>query len=245
MKDNIQYKTSQTGQLKDVDLKSHTMTGYFSKFGNVDSDKDMMMPGAFTKSINERGPAAKNQIWFLNQHNWDMALSKPHVLKEDNYGLYYEAKVRDDLSYAKDVLILASEGYLNEHSFGFAYVPSKNKYVEDGDYYEIHEVKLFEGSIVKLGANSETPFLGFKACKSIENKTEYLLKEFTMIQDVLKLGNLTDDTYLILNMKMNQLKAMIQTYEPQQSTSDQKPDAPVKEDSPNKIQLINFINLIK
>jgi HK97 family phage prohead protease len=242
MKD-LQYKISQTGELKDVDVKSRTMTGYFSKFGNVDSDSDMMMPGAFSKSINERGPGAKNQIWFLDQHNWDKALSKPHVIKEDSYGLYYEATVNENLSYAKDVLILASEGHLKEHSFGFTYVGSKMKHIEDGDYYEIYEVKLFEGSIVRLGANPETPFLGFKACKTAENKTEYLLKEFTRIQDMIKVGNLTDDTYLILEMKLNQIKGMIQTYEPQISTFVQKPVAPVKNDETLRKEF--YINLLK
>ena len=64
------YKIKSNGELKDVDVKTMTMTGYFSKFGNIDSDGDMMMPGAFKKSLNERGPDGTNQIWFLKDHNW-------------------------------------------------------------------------------------------------------------------------------------------------------------------------------
>ena len=101
------YKIKTGGNIKDIDLSNAIVSGYFSKFGNVDSDNDMLMPGAFKKTIKERGFEGKNQIWFLQDHDWSKLLSKPHVLKEDNFGLYYEAKVNDKISYAKDALILS------------------------------------------------------------------------------------------------------------------------------------------
>jgi HK97 family phage prohead protease len=232
------YLTKSSGELKDIDIKSMTMTGYFSKFGNIDSDNDMMMPGAFKKSINDRGPESKNQIWFLKDHNWDILLSKPHVLKEDSYGLYYEAKVREDLSYAKDVLILASEGHLNEHSFGFQYI--KDKRVEKDNYFEVQEVKLYEGSIVSLGANSETPFLGFKSCKTNEAKSHFLIKELEKIQKGIKTKGLTDQTYFKLEMQLNQIKQMINDFEPFNITTHIEPGSHVKEDD----QLKEFLTLI-
>jgi hypothetical protein len=217
----MSYKTKSGGALKDVSIKSSIMTGYFSHFGNIDSDGDMMMPGSFSKSINERGIDGKNQIWFLFGHDWSKLLSKPTILKEDSNGLYYEAYVNPDLTYAKDVLILAKEGHLNEHSFGFNYIPSKIEKIENDDgtkYNEIHEVKLYEGSIVPLGANSETPFLGFKSCKTKDSKVHYLVKEINKVQKMLKVGNLTDDSYLILEMQLNQIKEMLNTLEPEPAT---------------------------
>jgi HK97 family phage prohead protease len=204
------YKIKSGGQLKDVDVPSMTLTGYFSKFGNIDSDKDMLMPGAFKRSIDSRGPGAKNQIWYLADHDWDKALSKPHILKEDSYGLYYEATVNKNLSYAKDVLILAQEGHYNEHSFGFSYIP--DKIIDKDNYHEIHEVKLYEGSIVKLGANPETPFTGFKSLKSIESKNHYIIKEVEKIESALKVSGLQDDTYIKMNMQLLQLKQMLLSY---------------------------------
>jgi HK97 family phage prohead protease len=212
----MSYKTKSGGTLKDVSVKNSTMTGYFSHFGNIDSDGDMMMPGSFSKSIKERGIDGKNQIWFLFGHDWNKLLSKPTVLKEDSFGLYYEATVNPDLTYAKDVLILAEEGHLNEHSFGFNYIP--DKITEKENYNEIHEVKLYEGSIVSLGANSETPFLGFKSCKTQISKAHYLVKEINKVQKMLKVGNLTDDSYLVLEMQLNQIKEMLNNLEPEPAT---------------------------
>jgi HK97 family phage prohead protease len=234
------YKIKSNGELKDVDIKSKIMTGYFSKFGNIDSDGDMMMPGAFKKSITERGPEGKNQIWFLDNHNWHKLLSKPHVLKEDSYGLYYEAKVREDLSYGKDVLILASEGHYSEHSFGFQYI--KDKITEKDDYKEIHEVKLYEGSIVALGANSETPFLGFKSCKTNEAKSHFLIKELEKIQKGLKANGLKDDTYLKLEMQLNQIKQMINDYEPFNITTPKVPGSSIEVDDQLKEFLTKITN---
>jgi HK97 family phage prohead protease len=234
------YKTKSNGELKDIDLKTMTMTGYFSKFGNIDSDKDMMMPGAFAKSIKERGIDGKNQIWFLADHNWNKLLSKPHVLKEDNYGLYYEAKVNKKLSYAKDVLILASEGHYSEHSFGFSYIKDKMKYIEDEDYYEVYEVKLYEGSIVALGANPDTPFLGFKSCKTNQAKSHFLIKELEKLQKGIKTKGLTDDTYFILEMQLNQIKQMINDYEPFKLTTPQEPGSHINKDD-NKNYLLKLI----
>jgi len=49
------FEVKQSGTVQDVDLKSRTVTGYFSKFDNIDSDRDMIVYGAFSKTIKERG----------------------------------------------------------------------------------------------------------------------------------------------------------------------------------------------
>ena len=202
------------GKIKDIDISNATVTGYFSKFGNIDSDNDMIIKGAFKKTIIERGPQGKNQIWFLQDHDWTKLLSKPNVLKEDNFGLYYEAKVNDKISYAKDALILMSDGHYTEHSFAFQTIKDEKK----ENYRELQELKMYEGSIVALGANSETPFMGFKNCKTNESKSHFLIKEVEKIQSALKTNGLTDETYRIFEMQLLQLKQMMFDFEPLNST---------------------------
>ena len=70
------------GCVKDVDAASRIVTGYFSSFGFKDSDGDIIIPGAFKKTIKERGPSGSNRIFHLWQHRTDMVLGKPRVLKE-------------------------------------------------------------------------------------------------------------------------------------------------------------------
>lgn len=155
MKDVFQYKTI-AAEVKDIDEAKGTVTGYFAAFGNVDSDGDMIMPGAFTKTITEN----KRRIKHLWQHDVRYPLSKPEVLKEDSHGLYFESAI-SQTSYGRDVLRLYKDGVVDEHSIGFR---TERKTKRD-TYVELIELKLWEGSTVTFGANENTPFLGMKGMK--------------------------------------------------------------------------------
>lgn len=197
------YKIKSEGEITNVDVEKRIIMGYASKFGNVDLHGDMVMPGAFTKTITERGPGGKNEIWFLHNHSSDNPLGKPTVLKEDNYGLYFEAPIVDT-RIGEDVLKLYEEGLINQHSIGFSTI--KETFVEgEGQtkpYYQINEVKLFEFSSVLWGANPETPFLGMKSldANDLEDRFHKLYKQ-------LKSGNLTDETYELLEIEYNFIKS--------------------------------------
>lgn len=198
---NLQFKDS--GEIIDVDFAKRTVCGYASKFGNVDLVGDMIMPGAFTKTINERGPDAKNEIWFLHNHSTDNPLGKPSVLKEDNFGLYFEAKI-SDTDIGEDILTLYQDGLINQHSIGFTTV-KQNKVDASGanpSFYQIQEVKLYEFSSVLWGANPDTPFLGLKGLDSngLEDRFHKLYKS-------LKSGNLKDETYELLEIEYNFIKS--------------------------------------
>ena len=53
-KKNMMYNYKSLGmEVKDVDVKEGIVSGYFSAFGIVDSDGDIMMPGAFKRSISD------------------------------------------------------------------------------------------------------------------------------------------------------------------------------------------------
>lgn len=196
----IEFKDFQGG-LKDIDSKGRVVTGYLSAFGNKDSDGDIIEKGAFSKSIAER----MGQMFFLNQHNWQQPLSKFSVLREDEKGLYFESMPLPETSYANDVMKLYEAGVLNEHSIGFNVI--KADYDRDTDIRHIKEIKLYEGSVVTLGANSSTPFTGFKEItleeynkeqKRIESETNRFLKAY-------RNGDFTDDTFLMLEFAIKNL----------------------------------------
>lgn len=159
MKDIFLYKSISESHIKDVDTEKGIVTGYFSAFGNVDSDNDMIMPGAYKKTLSENG----NRIKHLWQHDVRYPLSKPSVIKEDSYGLYFESEI-SKTSYGKDVLQLYKDGVIDEHSVGFK---TEKKQQKNG-YTEITEIRLWEGSTVTFGANPNTPFTGMKGA-SIED----------------------------------------------------------------------------
>lgn len=207
--------------LKDVDIPSMTVSGYFSKFNNIDRDGDIIVQGAFKKTIKERGPkSAKPEIAYLLQHDSWKPLGKITELKEDSIGLYFEAKI-SDTSYGLDTLKLYRDGVYNQHSIGFNIMKSSD-FVEGGNnYQEIQEVKLWEGSVVTWGANADTPFTGFKGYSQDEKESRIKL-----IIKAIKGGDFTDETYSLLEYELLKLTALDVS----------KSVEPLKEDEPNLIE---------
>lgn len=184
-----EYK-SIVGEVKDLDLNKRIVTGYLSAFGNKDHVGDIIVKGAFTKSLKER----KEQIFFLNQHNWDQPHGKFNMLQEDAKGLYFESNPLVDTTYSSDLLKLYDAGIINEHSIGYQTMQDE----VEGDVRMLKELKLYEGSNVTLGANPETPFMGMKAgTKRASDQVKRILK-------MLRSGDVTDDTFSLLEIALKQ-----------------------------------------
>ena len=188
------FEKKATGAIKDIDIKSRIVTGYLSAFGNVDSDNDIIEKGAFSKSINERF----NKIFYLQQHDWTRPLGKFTKLVEDEKGLYFEGEIINT-SFGEDQLKLYEAGIVKEHSIGFITVKSE----KGSNARIIKEVKLYEGSAVTLGANSNTPFLGFK---SSVNEAKDLYKKILKAH---KDGSFTDETHGLFEIALKQFEAQI------------------------------------
>lgn len=197
------YKIKSFGEITELDLEKRIVMGYAAKFGNIDLYGDMIMPGAFSKTIKERGPEGKNEIWFLHNHSSDKPLGKPQVLKEDNFGLYFEAKIVDT-EIGEDILKFYEEGLINQHSIGFSTIKENlvDKSGSAPSYYEIQEVKLYEFSSVLWAANPDTPFLGLKSLDS-KGLTERMDKLYKMLRK----GNLRDESYELLEIEYNFIKS--------------------------------------
>lgn len=184
------------GMIKDVDMKSRTVTGYFSRFGNVDHDGDMMVPGSLTKSINERG--CKSLIPHILDHDIHLTLkqlSKPKLYEKADGG-FFESTISDTQN-GIDTLKLYRDGVINQHSFGFKTIQKERK----DNYTEIKEVLLYEISTVTLGANSDTPFTGFKSYTPAQLKSRYEL-----LTKAFRDGDYTDETFAILDAQIKQIE---------------------------------------
>lgn len=195
----LEFKSS-FADIKDVDSKNRIVTGYLSEFGSVDYDKDIIEKGAFTKSITER----KNDIFFLNQHDWKQPHGKFNVLQEDNKGLYFESNALPNTTYSNDLIELYALGIVKEHSIGFTTV--KSEWHKDGMTRTIKEIKLYEGSNVTLGANPNTPFTGFKS-RTISD----INNQVSLITKAIRNGSFTDETFLQLEFALKQLQ--LESYE--------------------------------
>lgn len=182
--------------VKGVDQAKGIIEGYASAFGNVDSDGDMIRKGAFAKTIMERGPQGKNQIFHLAQHNPTQILGKPIELIEDDYGLKFVSQI-SKTQLGMDYIQLYMDEIINEHSIGFNTLLADS----EGGANVIKEVKLWEYSAVTWGANEMTPTLSAKTA------TEYL---DTLYKAYYK-GTYTDDTFEMIAKQIDQLKDFIQS----------------------------------
>lgn len=183
---------------KDLDVKAGIVTGYFANFGSVDSDGDRILRGSFTKTIKENGPEGTQLIKHLLDHNKNIAVGKLQVLKEDETGLYYESKAGRHTN-GRDFLLMAEDGIINQHSFGFRIIKEAQK----ADANEIYEVAMYEGSSIQfLGANRNTPVTGIKSEADILADLELLEKAF-------KNGKYSDAAFLQIEEKIKSLYAIL------------------------------------
>ena len=219
-------------EVKDVDTKQGVVTGYFSAFGNVDSDGDIMMPGAFKRSIQDWGPEGKGRIKHLLNHDPSKPLGKIQVLKEDEYGLYYESKVGKH-NLGQDYIKMIESGLIAEHSIGFKTLREQ----KSGEANQIHEVMLFEGSsLTAWGANEATPLLGIKNMNNIEQIQDQI-KSF---EKFIRNSDVTDETIDLCMLKVKQLAELIERMSSTKAV-DETPAQQKEEEVPVE-SLINIIN---
>lgn len=152
------------GNLHMLDLKLSVVSederiveGYMAVFGVKDICGETCVKGCFKKSIRERGPdsESKYKIVMLWQHILSEPIGQFLELKEDNYGLYFKAKL-DPIPTADRCLVQIKSGTINQFSFGYEYVWDKVRYDEATDSIMLLEVELYEGSAVTIGCNMET-----------------------------------------------------------------------------------------
>jgi HK97 family phage prohead protease len=200
---NMIYNYKSFGlEVKDVDAKSGVVSGYFSAFGMVDSDGDIMMPGAFKRSIQDWGVEGKQRIKHLLNHDPSKPLGKLMSLKEDSYGLYYESKVGTH-QLGKDFIKMVESGLIGEHSIGFRTLREQ----KSGEANEIHEVMLFEGSsLTAWGANEFTPLIGLKNMGSVEEVKNQIKAFEKFVRD----SDVTEETIDLCLIKVKQLAQAIE-----------------------------------
>lgn len=166
--DNVKTKTITVG-LKatpdDVDIvDAGTFEGYASVFNNTDTYGDVIRPGAFTETINdfqERGRV----IPVLYGHDFSDPFSNIGAVEEvveDDHGLRVKAKLDLDNPKAAQVYRLMKAKRLNEMSFAFNVLDGSWAEIDGEEIYEIKRVKLFEVSVVPVGANPQAEILTVK-----------------------------------------------------------------------------------
>lgn len=170
-------------------LQDGQFTAYASVFDVKDSYGDVVRKGAFAETLASWfGQSNGRVLPLLYGHNMsDPDLNIGHIVsaEEDAHGLKVVGQFDLEGGKAAQVYRLVKGRRVSELSFAYDVLegaPAKSE--EFGDYYELTKLKLYEVSIVPIGANPDTEILAVKhlteavkAGRVLSAKNEATLRE--------------------------------------------------------------------
>lgn len=149
-------------------------SGYLSVFGNVDSWRDIVMPGAFAETLAEWHSKGRLPpvLW---QHRGGEPIGPFTKMQEDQKGLYVEGRLLvNELQRAKEAHALVKHKVVSGMSIGFETIGEE--WDKENRVRKLTKVKLWEGSIVTFPANEQAQIEAVKS--ALEGGGMPSLKEF-------------------------------------------------------------------
>lgn len=156
-------------EIKNLD-EGGSFEGYASVFGVMDSDGDVIVKGAFQKSIEDykaRGKMPK-MLW---QHNPSMIVGKFIDMGEDEYGLYVKGTLILEVEKGREAYALMKAGELDAMSVGFN-IDAAGEGAGMGRV--ISAADLWEVSLVTWGANPDAKITTVKSIESVRDFERFL-----------------------------------------------------------------------
>lgn len=169
-------------EIKELDDAKGVIIAYASVYNNIDSDREVIMPGAFTKTVNEN----YKRIRVLKDHNPTIGLGVPLAINtSDSYGLLtttqFNLKKEVSRDMYEDIKLFLANGLNAELSIGFQTVKSIEERVdEENEIEKITEVKLWEYSFLSNWAANERALV--QSVKQMNNTDfiELLVKMYNL-----------------------------------------------------------------
>jgi len=162
------------GQEPEAEQETEGGTGTFealvSVFNNKDSYGEVVMPGAFTRTLGEWEARGDPIPVYWSHRLDDPDFNIGHVLeaKETDEGLYVKAQLDLDNPKAVTTHNLLRSRRVTEFSFSFAVPPGGAKQGQDA--LELHDIDLYEVGPTPIGANPDTQLIGVKAGRVLSAK---------------------------------------------------------------------------
>jgi HK97 family phage prohead protease len=150
-------------RVKAVDDSKGIIEAYASKFGNEDSYKDIVVPGAYKRTLNSQLAKKSKQTWlwpYLFQHDEKSILGGIQDAEEDDFGLLYQGQCNMETQLGREQYSNAKMGVLFQSSIGYD-VPKGGAEYKDGIRY-LKEIRLWEISLVTFAANPEATVVDVK-----------------------------------------------------------------------------------
>src|SRR6185295_16208297 len=124
-------------------------------------NRDLVLPGAFLKSIGKRGAAG---IRMLFQHDPAAPIGVWREIREDSRGLFVRGRLMSEVAKAREVLALMRAGAIDGLSIGFRTVRGRTD-AKSGVRHLI-EVDLWEVSVVTFPMLPSARVAGVKSMEA-------------------------------------------------------------------------------
>jgi HK97 family phage prohead protease len=156
-------------EIKNLD-EGGSFEGYASVFGVMDSDGDVIVKGAFRKSIEDYRAKGKmpKMLW---QHNPSIIVGKFTDMEEDDYGLRVKGTLILEVEKGREAYALMKAGELDAMSVGFNIDEA-----QDGNNRGrvISAADLWEVSLVTWGANPDAKITTVKCIDTVRDFERFL-----------------------------------------------------------------------
>lgn len=150
----------------DEGLEEGEFTAYASVFGVRDSYGDVVVAGAFAEDLKAWEKSGTVIPLLFGHQMSDPDFNIGHVVKavEDDHGLLVTAQLDLENPKAAQVYRMLKGKRVNQMSFAYDVLEgARIDDEEDDSYYELRKLKLYEVSVVTIGANQETEILAVKS----------------------------------------------------------------------------------
>jgi len=209
-------------EIKSIDDKG-IVQFYCNGFNNMDTDRDISLPGSFAKTIVENGKRCRH----FKMHDRTMMPGVVTELKEDSVGLLVTSQLIMGTQLGKETYeeykALAAAGKQMEHSCGVNAIKYE---ITDPDDWEkrvrtVSEWKLWEVStLTAWGANDKALTVSIKDLKDATR--DEIEKEIIFLKGLLNISSYSDLKLEQIEKQYNfldKLKAGLQP-EPDEATTD-------------------------
>ena len=155
--------------------------GYASIFGNTDRVSDVVMPGAFSKALEENG----NRLILMSNHRQNVGIAD---VKEDTKGLHVKGYINQETQAGREGYSLLKMGAVNRMSFG--YEIKEEKWNEQKEINELKELVPHEVSFVDFPCNPQAEITAVKSVSNEPKTDPEILKSLRSInQGLIKSTN--------------------------------------------------------
>jgi len=138
--------------------------GYASVFDVVDSDGDVILPGAFKSTLSG---STRQVAMFFNHKKWDIPIGRWTHLEEDSKGLYARGELTPGHTQADSIKAAMRHGTVGGLSVGFGYTANDFASTQTGKAFK-NISALREISVCTFPANEQANVISMKSLDGLE-----------------------------------------------------------------------------